>query len=232
MKKLLHFVFATFFCSTLFSQSQGFWYLTHYLDSNGNVRPLTFVDPYITSTIEIDANTNFTGTAACNTFIGTVSYNPTTFNYTLTSFTHTNTICEHPSHLVFEDDYFSYFNNAIGDEISVIRLWDDNFEYVEIDFGNNKLYQYRDSPLEILNTEKFNSKIFKIVVNQNLKQLLIFSNAEDLIDSFVILNASGQTLIQETGRKSSIDVSTLTSGVYFLKVLSKENTLLKKFIIL
>ncbi|PCI93814.1 MAG: hypothetical protein COB15_15730, partial [Flavobacteriales bacterium] len=44
-----------------------------------------------------------------------------------------------------------------------------------------------------------------------------------------IIDVTGKT-VQRINSEAKIDVSNLTSGIYFIKVMGKENTIIKKFV--
>lgn len=85
------------------------WYLHSVLASDATPMPFIVSDitPEITPTLTIDENFEFSGTAACNSFNGTLDSNSPYSNWT-TSFFSTDLDCGVAIHNSFEAEYFNY----------------------------------------------------------------------------------------------------------------------------
>ncbi|MEM7187962.1 MAG: T9SS type A sorting domain-containing protein, partial [Bacteroidota bacterium] len=61
-------------------------------------------------------------------------------------------------------------------------------------------------------------------------ELLSVSVASSIIESMVVYSASGQTVLRQKDTSTQLDVSDLTSGIYFVQINTEEGTTIKKFI--
>ena len=74
----------------------------------------------------------------------------------------------------------------------------------------------------------------KPVVLQHFQLIIVLNNFIEVktdlkYNSISIIDVTGKTVLQ-IDSEAKIDVSHLTTGIYFIKVMGKENTVIKKFV--
>ncbi|GGE40900.1 T9SS type A sorting domain-containing protein [Psychroflexus planctonicus] len=198
------------------------WYLHSVLASDATPMPFIVSDitPEITPTLTIDENFEFSGTAACNSFNGTLDSNSPYSNWT-TSFSSTDLDCGVAIHNSFEAEYFNYlqmlndYNIEADEEGLVLTITTPPFGY-----GVFKNYP--------LNTSDFDS--FEIDIFPNPASQKIQINTKHLITKIEVYSLNGKKIISQTSQFESINITDLDAGMYILKIYTEDRSLNKKLI--
>ena len=120
----------------------------------------------------------------------------------------------------FDEDQYILLNIAMGGISGAI---DPNFDQSSIVIDYVRVYQ------NVLNVEKSFSNNFKVSPNPASDLIRIDSN--EIIDSIELYNVFGQLIIRKYNHLDTIDVQTLTSGIYMLKINSDNRSITKKIVI-
>ncbi|PVW17419.1 T9SS type A sorting domain-containing protein [Marixanthomonas spongiae] len=115
---------------------------------------------------------------------------------------------------------FTYTTFIITDE------FDEVFELYITDQDGN-LAVYRDTPL--LSVPKQEELRVSIYPNP-VKDQLFFKKAGNPIQSVSIVNLNGQKVLEFQNLPETIDISSLSSGVYFVEITSEDGSSVQKFI--
>lgn len=226
IKKLL-LVFAFLVIAKSYGQLQGFWFLQTFENPDGDVVVVSNIKPYFTSYIDFDHFGNFTGMAVCNEFEGKITYDPATLSTVLESFViTTNHICEFQSHINFESEYFSQFENSVSEEIYASRLYFSGYEEIEIIFPGNVRYRYGEQPL--LSQDEL--AIQNIIISPNPASDYITIKADTPIEHVNIYGIAGNVLFSEVNPSQTVNISALTAGIYFVEVIANNHRNIQKLI--
>ncbi len=185
---------------------------------------VSWIIPPISPTLTISQNLDFTGFGACNDFSGVFSYEIGEWNMLIPSnYSDTGITCEFPSYNGFESQYFPYFEI---EKTLYIRELSADYLYLEGASPGFGLV-FRDVPLAIDDNILQNFKYYPVPAQE-----IINLSALDNIDSVTIYNLSGQEVINYRlgSSNTSVDVSTLKAGMYFMKVLVGGQTGIYKII--
>lgn len=130
------------------------------------------------------------------------------------------------SNLVF-DTYFTVMSGG---------YYNLNLEQKNIYLNNPAFYiaiykDFQASPLGISNFEKNNS-LMRIYPNPSYDNITIEIPGIPVQSTFSIINSNGQEVIKQTvkNNKTQINISHLSSGVYFVKLLNDKNVEVRKII--
>ena len=227
MKKTLLIVLTCFFSLQSFAQDPDpelfrTWYLHIILATDLDTEyDISEINPAIHPFITFSENLDFTGEGACNTFngnyehIGTNEMNAINFNST-------DSDCGIQIHNTFENSYFGflsggfeYYINQDSDGLS-LTFETPIFGYV----------LFKDFPLS---TSGFTLNNIAIYPNPVSDQLNIYSE-NVVIETVAIYSMNGKKVVEELTETNSIDVSTLSKGIYFIEVSSEYGKTVKKFI--
>ena len=134
----------------------------------------------------------------------------------------------------FNNDYQTYENMYFG-------FYDDNaaepFTYEITDEGNgalsmivtasngDKVYYGND----LLTNGDLSIADFHVYPNPVQDELFVNSKGNS-IDGITVYSLTGQQLIYRTGQTNSIDVSSLSDGIYFLEIVSEGKKQVQKFV--
>lgn len=203
------------------------WYLrTVMLDDLAEEYVVSEIDPPISPYLLISEDFNFNGEGACNTFSGEYDFFPPN-GLSATSFLATTDDCGVPIHNRFETSYFTFISNEFSCDILL-----ESQDYILI-LGNvlGGIAVFRSEPLAI--TDFLNNE-FTLYPNP-VNDVLFFKSAAAIGHLTIkILTVEGRLLSTqnlEFERQASLDVSTLSKGVYFLNIEEENgNTSIKKFI--
>ena len=184
------------------------------------------IDPPISPYLLISEDFNFNGEGACNTFSGEYDFFPPN-GLSATSFLTTTDDCGVPIHNRFETSYFTFISNEFSYDILL-----ESQDYILI-LGNvlGGIAVFRSEPLAITDFLKNEFTLYPNPVND----VLFFKSAAEIGHLTIkILTIEGRLLSTqnlEFERQASLDVSTLSKGVYFLNIEEENgNTSIKKFI--
>ena len=224
MKRLLLLFTSLTLFSTAFAQDPDLfrtWYLYELQSSDlSTLYIVNDIEPSIQPFITIQPNLAFDGEGACNTFSGTYAFEPGE----LTSMDLTSSMddCGISIHNNFENSYFD-FMQFIWFEISP----DGNGLTLNL---SNAIFGYailKDYELSV-NDYTSNSEI-KLYPNPSSETINISSEGT-AIESLAVYTLAGQLLISQTVNDRSIDVSSLSEGIYLLEIISEFGRQYQKFI--
>ena len=226
MKKVLLLLFGFFIAAQSFAQDPDLfrtWYL--YEIQGSDLDPLFVVvdiDPPIQPWITILETLEFNGEGACNTFIGTYSYDSQYDEFTSNDLTETGNDCNIPVHNSFENTYFGFMH-----QIMPVISTDSNGLTLRIDTPIFGYAIFKDYPLSI-NDNAFENNI---TTYPNPVSNQLFISAENLqVEKISIYSMNGKEVLSTKTKEKSIDVSNLSEGLYFIEVISPEGRNVQKFI--
>jgi len=200
------------------------WYLINIeYDIEGGL-DVSSINPHISPTLTINEQLGFEGFGACNSFSGEFAYLFENNVETLTPFNYIETldICENQEHTNFENNYFDYFES----EQPSLRI-------IYVDLHNLVLEKYPGFTLNYSN-EPLAIEIFPIdtinIYPNPVSNTLYISSENTVIEKVAVYNISGQIVLKQNNiQNNSIDVSSLSEGMYFLELTSDTGKALKKF---
>src|SRR5690606_17731841 len=170
-------------------------------------------------------------TSVCNELLGFIEYENDTFNFPQSLET-TLIDCEYQINEDFEVIYFNFYDSAPGNLFNYTITTDsnDNKTLVVIsNIGDQAIYGDH-----ILSSQDFHKTQFFIHPNPVKNQLFLSSTNTTGTLKIKIFNIEGKLLSTQDvvpENQTSIDVSSLTSGIYFLNIEDQNsNTTIKKFI--
>jgi hypothetical protein len=170
-------------------------------------------------------------TSVCNELLGFIEYENDTFNFPQSLET-TLIDCEYQINEDFEVIYFNFYDSAPGNLFNYTITTDsnDNKTLVIIsNIGDQAIYGDH-----ILSSQDFHKTQFFIHPNPVKSQLFLSSTNTTGNLKVKIFNIEGKLLSAqrlEIENQTSIDVSQLVSGIYFLNIEDENgNTTIKKFI--
>jgi hypothetical protein len=170
-------------------------------------------------------------TSVCNELLGFIEYENDTFNFPQSLET-TLIDCEYQINEDFEVIYFNFYDSAPGNLFNYTITTDsnDNKTLVVIsNIGDQAIYGDH-----ILSSQDFHKTQFFIHPNPVKSQLFLSSTNTTGNLKVKIFNIEGKLLSAqrlEIENQTSIDVSQLVSGIYFLNIEDENgNTTIKKFI--
>ena len=222
MKKALLIVLVGLFSLQSFGQDPNLfrtWYL-YTLDVDlGNFYMISDINPSISPFITISEDLSFSGEGACNTYEGAFNYIEPLYLETLTF---SNTIDDCEIHNSFENDFFEFFLEGfefhITEESEGLSL---HFSTVLMSYA-----LFKDFPLSVIDNTLTSIKIYP---NPTSDQLFIFSE-NTVIERFTIFSLTGKKILEALNENNSIDVSTLSKGIYFIELSSSEGKSIQRFI--
>lgn len=225
MKKTLLIVFITFFSFQGFAQDPDpelfrTWYLYYvYMDFDEPYN-ISEISPPIHPFITISEDLSFTGEGACNNFNGVFNISPYEIN--AISFNNTNDDCDIQSHNSFENDYFGFISEwflyTINQESDGLTLY--------LDTPLMSGLTFKEFPLSITDNNHFKVKIYPNPTSNTL----YISSENTVIETISIYSITGKKVFKSTNESNSIDVSSLSKGMYFIEISSANGKSVKKFI--
>lgn len=198
------------------------WYLTYVMaDGGGNPFFVDEINPSIQPYIEIYQDYTFLGEGACNSFEGTFTF-PFPNILETTSFSSTTADCGIQIHNSFENSYFSFMQGG---------------GYFDITSDNNGLKLYMHTPLmgaAIFQDYPLSTSSFllnNITLHPNPVKSNLYLNTNTIVLSEIeVFSASGKKVLAKGGHLNSVDLSSLKSGIYFLKLHTEDAFTVKKII--
>lgn len=177
------------------------------------------IEPAIAPTLTITEDLQFHGTAACNTFTGQFSYTDNLLF--IENFNRTETTCDFQSHTQFESHYFSFFYENADLQISFL-----NETSLVLDSPLFQSMQFSSIPLGVPENTLSKTKLYP---NPTTDEIFI-SSENNSIEKCIIYSISGKKILEAINTESSIDVSSLSKGMYFVELISSEGKDVQKFI--
>lgn len=203
------------------------WYLRSVqLDDLAPICIVSEIDPQLAPFLIISEDFNFNGEGACNIFEGTYSYKLPNY-LTATYFSETLFDCDMPIQKLFEMAYFAYISNEFWYEIS-----QDGENHI-LTLGNplGGIAVFRSDPLSI---EAICKNELTLYPNPTKNELFLNSKYTTSNLKVKIFNIEGKPLASqnlEFDNQTSMDLSNLSSGMYFLNIESENGKIqAKKFI--
>ncbi|GHC42966.1 T9SS type A sorting domain-containing protein [Ulvibacter litoralis] len=231
MKKILLFLFALSFGAPSFAQDPNLYRTWHLYELAADLSPSEYVSnvqPSIHPYLTIHPDLSFEGYGACNNFMGQFTYTiisgeetltPTFFDATLNS-------CNYQSHTNFESLFFGYVSATSNQYITLYYDANTSIGTLNLEFAPGFYAAYGT---EALSVSDQNAVEFTVFPNPASEQLVITS--ENLqIETITIYEVSGKIVTQFKTVEGSVDVSSLSEGVYFIEINSEEGKHIKKFI--
>lgn len=229
MKNILLFLFGLFCGAQSFAQDPDLyqtWYLTSYQYDLGPIFYVNDVQPYISPTITIDQNLDYTGIAACNNYLGNFSYDAPNDLLTIESFDATLSLCNEQDHDAFEVDYFGYLGNFPAPVMYYLSSDTSGNMFLSLEFNPGYILNYQNFQLSISEQNQIQFSIYPNPVSDQL-----FISSENLqIEKISIYSMSGKQVLETELEEESVDVSNLSEGLYFIEITSKEGKSQQKFI--
>jgi len=208
----------------------NYWYLTNIID-NG----VTNLPP--TNDMGINFDTQMLNAHACLNLLANVTFENNTTNFSVTNYMYCLCWCTNPSADAYENGkYFPFLNHINGNPTTI-----SNFTYSisEIPGGPKTLIinseyntqaVYSSVQLSNTNFEKFDFSIYPNPSDEYLNIQLANDYSSDL--ELAIYNEIGIKCKSDriTSSNTRIDTKELSSGVYFVKLKTDTETLVKKLI--
>lgn len=205
----------------------GQWFL-HYIETNGSTiyvpngstLPITF------SSLDPDPFAeNAVGNGTCNEFFGKYELSNGNTSLDIVRLPQTLVICDGDT---FEPVYFGILgNNSTNFFDYTINLTDETLTMIDL-LGEKLVYGRQ--VLSTKGNETFSNSI-KIYPNPAKNKLFISGASINAKTTYTVYDLVGKTIISESSlQQDHIDVTTLSTGVYFLKIKSNGKFSMKKFI--
>jgi hypothetical protein len=204
------------------------WYLTNTIVNGTNNIP-----PYDGISIDFSDRNSFT-TRPCNTQYASVKFENNETNFSASEIVYTLELCTDITKSSYQDIYFSFFRDEKNSDL----VYHFTYKITEllgvktliISSMFNKQVVYSSTILSNSSFEKFD---FSISPNPSKDFLEIKLNdefTENTIAEFY--NELGQICLTKNlnSATSKIEVSDLISGIYFIKIKSRNEPITKKFI--
>jgi hypothetical protein len=239
--KYIYQIFVLLICNTIFAQDPQLpgatWYLQNLIINGENYPP-----PYNDEIQNVEAlfyaisngdSVNGFSTFVCNNLSGLVEYdsNNQSFSFPV-PLEATLIVCNLQVNEDFEGLYFNFYDSTSGNQFNYTITTDSNDNKslrIISNTGDQAIYSDH-----VLSSEDFYSPGFAIYPNPAKKELFMSSKSATGNLKVKILNIEGKLLSTQTitlENQTAINVSQLTSGMYFLNIEDqKGNTTIKKFI--
>jgi type IX secretion system substrate protein len=204
------------------------WYLQNVIINGQNNFPPSN-DELISVPAEFSQDGFFT--SVCNELTGFIEYEINSFSFPQPLET-TFIDCQFQVNEDFEVIYFNYYYSGPGNLYNYTITTDSNENKTLVVISNTGDQAiYGD---HILSSQDFYSSQFAILPNPAKNELFLTSKYTSGTLTLKIFNLEGKLLSNQTlevANQTSIDVSSLTSGIYFLNIEDENgNTTIKKFI--
>ena len=131
-----------------------------------------------------------------------------------------NPAVKNPSTWPFDLEQYLIFNVAMGGFAGTI---DPNFTQSPMVIDYVRVYQ------NVLSTDEFNANSFRIYPNPTSGT--VFIDSQVTIDTIEVYNTIGNLMLMQELPNSKIDVSSLPTGLYILKVYAEGSSAVKKLVI-
>ncbi|MEL6811560.1 MAG: T9SS type A sorting domain-containing protein [Bacteroidota bacterium] len=195
------------------------WYL-HELDIDfGNHYEIAEIDPSIFPTITFEENLNVYGEGACNTFIGT--YEAVSSSLTPLTFDHTMDDCGFQNHNGFEIDYFSFLEFEMDFQITQ----DGSGSQLLLSHVLLSYAVFKNYPLSI---SDFKLEPVKIYPNPG-NALIKIAFPKEPLTRMELYDLFGKRIPLDSNLEQ-IDISSLASGTYLLKLYGESGSVVKRII--
>ena len=208
MKKLLLLLLCFFSFQTYAQDPELFktWYLTSIEVDLGDEIFVSNINPSISPTLMINEQLEFEGIGACNGFGGEFVFGEANGYDALTP-----------------TNYFDFFR--FEEPLMIVNI---EPTHLALEGAAGFILHYSDEEqFSITDHQIYQATIYP---NPTSEKLFISSN-NTIIETIVIYTILGETIKSVKSFSSNqLDVSTLSNGMYFIEISSKEGKLVKKFI--
>lgn len=198
------------------------WYLT-FVQTSDKATPyyVSAISPAIQPYLEVFGDYTFMGEGACNSFEGIATF-PYPNVFETTAFSSTSADCGIQIHNSFEDSYFYFME--FGNEYEIYNNADGLILYFYTPLMGAAIFQ--DYPLS---TSSF--LLNNITLHPNPVKSNLYLNTNTVVLSEIeVFSASGKKVLSKSGHLNSVDLSSLKSGIYFLKLHTEDAYTVKKII--
>ncbi len=227
--------FLILFIISNFSYSQdsrifdNYWYLTNIIENGVNNIPPT-------SNMGINFDTQTINAHACLDLNATITFENNTTNFSATNFQYCLCMCYNTSADAYENNnYFPFLNNINGNPstISYFTYSISEFQGVKTLIINSAFNKQAIYSSVMLSNESFEKLDFSIYPNPSQEYVEIQLINEFSSDSRIeVYNEIGLICKSEklTSSNTRIETKDLSSGIYFVKVKTENETVIKKLI--
>jgi len=199
------------------------WYLSSIEYDSGDSIDIASIIPSISPDLNIYPSLEIMGLAECNGFGGDFEYDATNETLTNLNFYATLFICEDET---IEGEYIGFFADEMplsyqmGYNINVYELV---LEHPILDY----ILIFQKTPL--LASPDFLISNIKLYPNPVSDRLFI-SSENTVVEKIIVYSINGKILFEIVNETNSIDVSTLSKGIYFIELSSSEGKSIQRFI--
>ena len=185
------------------------------------------IEPSIFPFFIINENLEFNGEGACNSFTGLYEYFPSTNEMSAIDFMETGKDCGLQLHNSFESSYFAFISGGFGYSV----MQDGTGLVLNLTIGLFGYATFKNYPLSISDISK---NKFQLYPNPVKDKLHLSSKTETnnlKIKTYTIAGKLLSTQNITLAKQASVDVSSLSNGIYFLHIEDgTRNIEVKKFI--
>jgi len=202
------------------------WHLISYEIEGENVL-VSEVLPHITPTLTINQDLEYSGIAACNNYLGNFSYDSVNDLLILDNFDATLNLCDFEIHNDFEVEYFSLF--VVDASYNYTIIYETNgSESLDLVLRSGIILHYSNSPIIFSVND---NTLFNINISPNpVSDQLFISSEITVVEKIIVYSINGKILFEVAHETNSIDVSTLSKGIYFIELFSSEGKSIQRFI--
>jgi hypothetical protein len=216
-------------CGSAFAQNPemiGTWYLKAFTFDLGFPDLIDIDDAPQNPTLIIHPDYSFEGIGACNTFTGQLEYDAVEDVYFHTAFDPTTNDCGDPGYNDFESIYFAHFDDSLGPYFRYVPIGS-GLLYLEIVFPGFGM-EFQDTVF--LDVDENPLKSINVYPTLASEYLHISKPTSIEIEKVIVFSCLGQSILTRMGNVDRIDVSALSKGVYFLRIISRDGSISRKFI--
>lgn len=196
---------------------QGTWYLSQMVVDLGETYFIENINPAIQPSITIFPDLTYTGQGACNTFSGTLIEDPNNSNgqYISQNFITSTNTCATPYLEMFDMDFITHLEDG-SFRIDLVQPQSGTIE-MNVLFNIFSTMKFSNQP--ILNIANNTNSNFTIFPNPTKDKIFIVYK-KDTPTLVSVFNVSGQKVLNTTS-DTQIDLSTLSDGIYFIKMITE-----------
>ncbi len=203
------------------------WYLYEVLTNDlGTLYEVSLIEPPIIPSLSISEDLIFSGLGACNNFNGVYGFFPPNELNSINFIASTDD-CGVEQHNNFEDEYFGFISGGYSYNITD----DSRGKVLTLENG---IFGYAVFKSYSLSTSNFTKNEFQVYPNPAKNKLILTSTNKEGKLKIRIFNIEGRLLDTqnlELENQTSIDISGLMNGTYFLNIENENgNSEVKKFL--
>ena len=200
------------------------WYLYEIVNTDDQSHyPVSSITPSISPSLTFTETLDFYGEGSCNSFNGTFS-SPFDGGLQFNNFSSTLFLCDSSEQTAYEGAFFSLMQFNIEKQYFISGMEDNMRLVIQTPIFSN--YIFGNAQLSTPNFE-----IEETLIYPNPTDSKIFVNSHiNSIDKIEVFNSLGQNVKTINGEFEVIDVSDFDSGIYLVKLYSKDKSVSKKII--